>query len=294
MFTSFTDFNLFVLKDFCRQFNRPLNENLLITCRTKPLNFLTNEEKDVWYWYCTNAVTLMSTKYRSEADRANNLFLDAVHISDEVFLFMQLRMFSKEWATRCLEVEEEVDLSKYDTETIANLKNKTPNHKLIDALFSEKIYVQSEMTEILTIKDNIDENLQMSFCHNEKKILNEIFSLSTFTNESRPKKSHSVEAMNEIFRVNRIFKYVRRTTYSKQLSVEMRTKFQQEYEELQLRKKQARNVTHEEKLKKKKQKREHYRELWDDGDESSDDEKDHITENDGNDNDDDDVSAHAI
>ena len=157
----------------------------MITARTKPLALLTTEEKDIWYWYCKNAASLINPKYRHYVDRAECLFPDVITDSDELFLFMELRIMSHTWCSKCLENKV---MNEYKEGIVDKLKEATPNHILIDVLYSGKTYTEAEISAFENDTSVTDQKLKFVFSDEKKLITKLLPKMLQYDNILRPKK----------------------------------------------------------------------------------------------------------
>jgi hypothetical protein len=197
----------------------------LITARTKPFDLLTDEERDIWYWYCKNAASLINPKYHHYVNRAENLFHDVITESNELFLFMELRLMSHSWCSKCLE---DKVINEYKKRIVDTLKEATPNHILIDVLYSGKIYTDKEISAHEDDNTVTDEKSKF-FSSGEKHLITNLLpEMLHYDNILRPKKSHAELVMLEAICVKRVLQYLRTTQFSQFLADDIKAQFQKE------------------------------------------------------------------
>ena len=113
-----------------------MDENLLLLCRTKPFSLLTDDEHDVWHWYCSSALPIANDKYKNLEVQSQQLMSSVISLSDETFIFSEIKQHGHLWAQIRLVKGKEACL-EYNKRNIEKLKRKTPNHHLIEKYFDE-------------------------------------------------------------------------------------------------------------------------------------------------------------
>jgi hypothetical protein len=202
-------------------------------------------------------------KYKSFEDRADNLFHKVVRISDEVFVFMELRTMCHTWCVECLD---EKILKDYENNLVNSLKDTTPNHKLIEVLFSGKSLTDAEIQSLMDSNDDSNDHLKYWFSEQEKAMIPLIPKLSKYESVFRPKKSHAEVAMDEVLDVTDIFRLLRKNKLSYILEANIKATFQEEMAEEVSTRKRKESENEVKKKAKKKCKTQHLNKLFDDDD----------------------------
>ena len=119
--------------EFCDKHGKPVDENLLLLCQTKPFTLLTDDEHDVWHWYCSTALPIANDKYKELEVQSQQLMSSVISLSDETFIFSEIKQRGHLWAQIRLVNGKEACL-EYNKRNIEKLKRKTPNHHLIEKI----------------------------------------------------------------------------------------------------------------------------------------------------------------